>query len=82
LRDEALQPGTRELLERGRTGIGSFLSELGDPRAARPLASVLLACFDGLALQHLIEPDFDLDEAFDVLTRMAQAVLIQQAPHV
>jgi AcrR family transcriptional regulator len=81
LRDEALQPGTRELLERGRTGIASFLSELGDPRAARPLASVLLACFDGLALQHLIEPDFDVDAAFDVLTRMAQAVLIQPSPH-
>jgi AcrR family transcriptional regulator len=75
LRDPALRPGTRDLLEGGRTAIGGFLAELGDPELARPLASVMLAALDGLALQHLLEPEFDLDQAFAVLTRMQQAVL-------
>ncbi|MBV9898298.1 MAG: TetR/AcrR family transcriptional regulator [Chloroflexi bacterium] len=75
LREPALQPGTRDLLESGRTAIGGFLAELGDAELARPLASVMLAAVDGLALQHLIDPDFDLDQAFGVLTRMQQAVL-------
>lgn len=75
LRDPALRPGTRDLLESGRTAIGGFLAELGDPDLARPLASVMLAAVDGLALQHLLDPDFDLDQAFAVLLRMQQAVL-------
>jgi AcrR family transcriptional regulator len=75
LRDPALQPGTRDLLEGGRTAIGGFLAELGDPELARPLASVMLAALDGLALQHLLDPEFDLDQAVAVLTRMQQAVL-------
>lgn len=75
LRDPALQPGTRELLERGRTAIAGMLAQLGDPRIALPLASALLAAFDGLALQYLIDPEFDLDAAFDVLLRMALDVL-------
>ncbi len=35
----------------------------------------MLAAVDGLALQHLLDPDFDLDRAFAVLTRMEQAIL-------
>jgi hypothetical protein len=35
----------------------------------------MLAAVDGLALQHLLDPDFDLDQAFAVLTRMQDAVL-------
>jgi len=33
----------------------------------------MLAAVDGLALQHLLDPD--LDRAFAVLTRMEQAIL-------
>jgi hypothetical protein len=35
----------------------------------------MLAAVDGLALQFLLDPDFDLDQAFAVLTRMERAVL-------
>lgn len=49
--------------------------QLGDPGIASPLASVLLAAFDGLALQYLIDPEFDLDAALEVLHRMAHGVL-------
>ena len=37
------------------------------------LAAVLLACFDGLALQKLADPEgFDLDAAYAALATMAK----------
>src|SRR5262245_37129162 len=75
LRDEALRRGARDLLEGGRSGIARIAASLGDAEVARPLASILLACFDGLALQSLVDPEFDLEEALDLLSRAAGAVL-------
>lgn len=76
LHNPAIAPGTRELLAGGRAGIAEVAhralgKKAGDPQA---LAAVLLACFDGLALQVLIDPSVDLDAAYSVLTRMVTAL--------
>jgi hypothetical protein len=39
------------------------------------LVAVMLACFDGLALQKLADPEFDLDSAYKVLDRMIGSVV-------
>lgn len=76
LHNPALAPGMRELLAGGRDGIAAVaqqaLGETGsDPQA---LAAVLLACFDGLANQKLIDPSLDLDAAYEVLDRMVEGL--------
>ena len=87
LRKPEFLPGVAALLESGRAGIAATLARIsgddddansdGNPaRAARreALAAVLLSCFDGLALQKLADPEgFDLDAAYAVLWRIAQA---------
>lgn len=81
LRKPEFLPGVAALLESGRTGIAANLARIsgddGNPaRAAQreALAAVLLSCFDGLALQKLADPEgFDLDAAYAVLWRLAQA---------
>jgi AcrR family transcriptional regulator len=39
----------------------------GDEKRAQALAAVVLACFDGLALQQLTQPDADLSGAYDMV---------------
>jgi hypothetical protein len=48
------------------------------PREA--LATVLHSCFKGLALQKTADPEgFDLDAAYDILWRLAQAEGVVEA---
>jgi AcrR family transcriptional regulator len=42
----------------------------GDEGRAQALAAVVLACFDGLALQQLAQPEADLDGAYDLVLAM------------
>lgn len=42
---------------------------------ADALAGILLACFDGLALQHLLDDQFDLDRAYQLLLELVDACL-------
>jgi hypothetical protein len=67
---------TRKLLaEEGYEGVTM-------KRIAREaLAAVLLSCFSGLALQKMADPDgFDLDAAYAILWRLAQAEGVVEAP--
>jgi AcrR family transcriptional regulator len=76
LHNDAIAPGVRDLLASGREGIAAMvpraLGATADPPEA--LAAVLLACFDGLALQRLLDPEVDLEAAYGALTRMVQAL--------
>lgn len=50
-----------------------------DPRSVEALSAVVLACFDGLALQQIAQPDVDLHAAYELLgalmhTELAPAV--------
>ena len=77
LRKPELLPSVGELLAKGRRGIGEVLSMLSGKEVAdeEALSAVMLACFDGLALQKLVDPDFDLDGAYKVLDRMIGSVM-------
>jgi hypothetical protein len=39
------------------------------------LAALLLALFDGLALQKIMDPSFDLDAAYQLLAQMLRGLL-------
>jgi AcrR family transcriptional regulator len=69
LREPALRDGVAALLASGRRGIAAVVQRALPDHApeAEALAGVLLACFDGLALQHLVDPTFDLDLAYQAL---------------
>lgn len=81
LRKPDLLPAVRALLASGRSGIGGTLrASAPSPEATgdaevEAVAAILLACFDGLALQRLADPDFDLDAAYVVLGRMIRSLL-------
>ncbi len=74
LRDSTLGDGVAALLANGRRGIAHVarqaLPAVADGDDADALAGVLLACFDGLALQKLIDPTFDLDGAYRALGQL------------
>jgi AcrR family transcriptional regulator len=76
LHNATLAPGVQELLASGRAGIAAMVPRaLGDtPVAAEALAAVLLACFDGLALQQLLDPTVDLEGAYALLTQMVEGL--------
>lgn len=80
LREHAFLPGVASLLENGRRGVGSSLEMMAGAGMSaserEALAAVFLACFDGLALQKLADPEgFDLDAAYEVLAKMAEGAI-------
>lgn len=77
LRNPTLLPAVTALLKGGRESIGQIVQAAGGERVARPnvFAAILLACFDGLALQHLTDPDFEVEDAYEVLARMVSVFL-------
>ena len=77
MRKPELLPSVGELLAKGRRGVGQVLGRLAGKEIAdrEALSAVMLACFDGLALQKLADPDFDLDGGYRVLDRMIGSVV-------
>lgn len=77
LRNRALLRELRAMLSEARGGIGESLRRYYGANAkadVASLASVLFAAFDGLALQYLVDPDFDLDAAYAALSAMLKAL--------
>ncbi|MFE7062892.1 TetR/AcrR family transcriptional regulator [Sutcliffiella sp. NPDC057660] len=71
-----LEQQVRTVLKNGRDSISRPMeSILGDTKEASSLASVLLACFDGLALQRIVDPEFDIDQSYEVLHKMLELYL-------
>lgn len=70
LRNRELSDDVAELLRIGREGIsdvlGGTLHDLSH-EDNEALSAVLLACFDGLALQKLLQPELDLERAYALL---------------
>ncbi len=70
LRNRELSGDVAELLRVGREGIsdvlGGTLHDLSH-EDNEALSAVLLACFDGLALQKLLQPELDLERAYALL---------------
>ncbi len=88
LRKPDFLPGVAAILRSGRENIAKTLARIaGEHNNAKPspdreaLAAVLLSCFSGLALQKMADPDgFDLDAAYAILWRLAQAEGVVKAP--
>jgi AcrR family transcriptional regulator len=76
LRNPTLQPVLAELLAYIRQMFAQAFQDLtgADEGRSIALAAVVLACFDGLALQQLAQPDVDLAEAYDLLLEVIRAV--------
>ncbi|MGM0838345.1 MAG: TetR/AcrR family transcriptional regulator [Bacillota bacterium] len=78
IKDKAgnLEQQVRTILKDGRHSLSEPLEYLVvDTKEASALASVLLACFDGLALQKIVDPEFDIDQSYDVLQKMLELYL-------
>jgi AcrR family transcriptional regulator len=69
LRNSVFLPTLGELLGFVRQMLAEPLQNFtaGDQTRAQALASIVLACFDGLALQQLAQPDIDLKGAYELL---------------
>ncbi len=72
LRNPTFLPVLGELLAHIREMFTRALQDLTgrDEEQARALAAIMLAAFDGLALQQLAQPDADLTGAYDLLLDM------------
>lgn len=76
LHNEAITPSARRMLEKGRECIaGMFQRVTGTAAGGAELSAVLMACFDGLAIQKIIDPAFDIDRAYKMLHKLLRPVL-------
>lgn len=72
LRNPDITGGVNTILGNGRNGIKDVLSSVfPNAKDLDTMAAILLACFDGLALQKLLDPDFDIDDAYGLLEKLA-----------
>lgn len=68
IKDEAFQENVSAFLKKGRESIVWPLNEVASSKAGnKELAGILLACFDGLALQKIVDDEFDIDQAYEIL---------------
>ena len=84
LRNRELREPVSALAQRGSDEVArAFARVRGGPDAAvdavdRQLSSIVLACFDGLALRHLLDPHFDPQPAFELLRELLMGTVQQQ----
>jgi len=77
LRNPHFAEKVNQIIENGHSGIFSLLTPMlpnTEEKDVTAVAAILLACFDGLALQKMLNPDFDLDRAYLVLEKMARSL--------
>ncbi|MCM3782355.1 TetR/AcrR family transcriptional regulator [Neobacillus mesonae] len=68
-----LEQEAASILKNGRNSLSTPIQQyVGDSEKSSAMASVLLACFDGLALQKIIDEDFDLDNAYRLLVELIE----------
>jgi AcrR family transcriptional regulator len=86
LHNSLIQPKVRERLAQRRTEIGAVLAKILENMERTEsvkyssldqtvLAALLLSLFDGLALQKIMEPTFDLEAAYHLLAQMLHGLL-------
>ena len=76
LKGGKLQKEAAAVLDEGRRSLTSQLQGiLPSPSRAQHLAAVLVACFDGLALQKILDTSFDLDAAYGALSELLEHYL-------
>ncbi len=81
LRNKELKPAVAELLRRSNEGIARTVARVRGGTDAQPepidlqYAAIIRTCFDGLALQHLLDEHFDPGPAFALMRRIILASL-------
>ncbi|WP_404348094.1 TetR/AcrR family transcriptional regulator [Sutcliffiella horikoshii] len=71
-----LEQQVQTILKDGRDSLSHPMEpKVGDAKEASALASIMLACFDGLALQKLVDSEFDIDLSYEVLQEMLELYL-------
>ncbi|KJB87420.1 hypothetical protein AZ66_13315 [Paenibacillus sp. E194] len=66
-----LEQQVASILKDGRDSLSKPLQHLvGNSHNASALASILLACFDGLALQKIVDDEFDIDHSYRLLIEL------------
>lgn len=77
LRNANFHEAVQIMLSTGRQCITRLVRQTAGDAIASPdaIAAVLLAAFDGLALQKLADPDFDLESAYGTLFQMFKSQL-------
>lgn len=73
LKNEDLQKEAASILRNGRESLSKPLQNIiGEDKDTEEMASILLACFDGLALQKIIDKDFNIDRAYHLLANLLE----------
>lgn len=67
LKNEKHKTEVANILRKGRASISEVLNDSKIVNHPEAMTGILLACFDGLALQKLMDDDFDLDQAYELL---------------
>jgi len=77
LRKPEMTPRLAQLLEVGRAAIAGIIGTARGRSSKEDLAlaSVILACVDGLALQKLADPSFDLKGAYAALEKLIKETI-------
>lgn len=70
LKNEKYKEEVASILKNGRESISDVVSDSEIANRSDAISGILLACFDGLALQKLMDDDFDLDQAYDELKNL------------
>lgn len=71
-----LEQQVASILKNGRESLSVPLQHfVGDPHNASALAGILLACFDGLALQKIVDDEFDIEESYRLLIELIELYL-------
>jgi AcrR family transcriptional regulator len=76
MKSEELQKDVAKILKDGRDSLSLPLRNLNlNNNDSEIMASILLACFDGLALQKIMDPAFELDKSYQLLEGLLEVYL-------
>ncbi|TQR21270.1 TetR/AcrR family transcriptional regulator [Psychrobacillus vulpis] len=76
LKNVELQQEVSSILKKGRESLSIPLQTLvSHSEDTNEMASILVACFDGLALQKIVDDNFEIDRAYDLLLKLLEIYL-------
>lgn len=85
LHDALIGEGVREFVRGDRTHVEEIARQVlaereADPAPARGIAGVVWAAILGIMVQHLVDPEFEADEAIDTLAAMSLTAVFGSRP--
>jgi hypothetical protein len=91
LHNPLIEPRVRERMAQRRQELGVVIAKVMEKMERRedtkvasldpiPLAALLLSVFDGLALQKIMDPTFDIDAPYRLLAHMLHGLFAGEIP--